>query len=220
MSLEIIHLRKLLKIFYLSPSKRMSALRNDIREDIAKGEGATGGGDFYGPFWRDAKDHVFGRSDLHERIAIRIENNPRRERLYPLLRDGFLLWWNDRRRWQNEPFEPAAWLKGSVSFDDIGGKVKIDNILAVRDGQEVDHYIYPYFSVEPSLNEEAARLGIWLLIRGLPDVNPEEIRILDVIRGTTYSVDRNPLNGDEGAIFRAKYKSALLEWRKLWAEYE
>jgi hypothetical protein len=67
MALDRIHLRKLLKILFLEPNQRRSALRADIREELnreAGGEG--GGGDFYAPFWADAKAHVFGTRDLHE----------------------------------------------------------------------------------------------------------------------------------------------------------
>jgi hypothetical protein len=51
MSLNVIHLRKLLNILYSEPNKRISAIRSDIRADLAKEAGAqTSGGDFYGPF--------------------------------------------------------------------------------------------------------------------------------------------------------------------------
>lgn len=221
MSLENIHLRKLLKILYLPPNQRTSALRSDIRDELAKEEGlASGGGDFYGPFWRDAKDHVIGITDLHEAVEARIESNPRRENLYPQLRDGFLLWWNERRRWTNEPFRPAENIKGRYVFEDLGSVVKVDNVLSVRYANDEDHFIYPYFSPMPPLEEEAARLGLWLIRESLRTIDFEEVRILDVIRGQTFSVDRNPLQGDEQGIFNARYRLVLNEWRRLWSEYE
>jgi hypothetical protein len=96
----------------------------------------------------------------------------------------------------------------------LAATVKIDNILSVRDGLNAERAIYPYFSPEPVLSEEAARFGLWLLINALPDVSPEEFRILDVIRGRTFSLDRNPLSGDEEGDFRRRY-AALLHRRDL-----
>ena len=100
MSMRRVHLRKLLKIIYLPEVPRRSALRADIREDRARAAdgGGGGGGDFYGPFWSDAKRHVFGVHDLHAATNGRIAGNCRRQNLYPQLRDGFLLWWDRRRR--------------------------------------------------------------------------------------------------------------------------
>jgi hypothetical protein len=219
MSLRLIHLRKLLKILYSEPNRRISALRADIREDIAREDGAgEGGGDFYGPFWRDAKDHVFG-SDLHVSTQARIDSNPARANLYPRLRDGFLLWWNDRRRWTNEPFRPADALKTHFQFPGLDAVVKVDNILAVRDSRDDEHFVYPYFSPEPPLRDEAARLGLWLLCQALPTVDATELRILDVIRGQPFSIDRNPLNGNEQEVFARRYQAALEEWETLRREY-
>lgn len=220
MSLKIIHLRKLLKILFLEPNKRIAALRADIREDVAReGGGLAGGGDFYGPFWKDAKDHVFEHSDLRDTTKMRIESNGGRANLYPALRDGFLLWWEKRRRWTNEPFRQAQTLKVRYTFPGIDAVVKIDNILSVKDARNIDHFVYPYFTPAPVLTEDAARLGLWLLCEALPSVNPEELRLLDVIRGRTFSIDRSPLRGDEEAVFKAKYDAVLAQWAKLREEY-
>lgn len=88
------------------------------------------------------------------------------------------------------------------------------------DGRGEEHYIYPYFAPDPELSVEAARLGLWLLTTALPNVPRDELRILDVIRGTTYSIDRNPLQGDEEEVFRFKYNAALNRWNELRAEYD
>jgi hypothetical protein len=95
MSIEKIHLRKLLQLFYLPDNRRRSLLRADIRIDLNKALGeTTDGGDFHGPFWADAKSHVAREVDLRIKIKERIESNKGRARLYPLLADGFLSWWN------------------------------------------------------------------------------------------------------------------------------
>ncbi len=212
MSISHIHLRKLLKIMFLPERQRRSALRADIREERAREAGdEAGGGDFYAPFWADARHHAFGRDDLHTMVQTRIQANGRRANLYPRLRDGFLRWWNERRRWTNVPFQPGRQLKAHFDFADLQSTVKIDSILSVRDAQGVEHYVYPYFAPEPALSEEAARLGLWLLIESLGEAPEAEIRILDVIRGQTFSIDRHPLVGHEQQNFVQRYRALLTE---------
>lgn len=221
MSLRSIHLRKLIKILYLPSNRRVSVLRADIRDDMARENGSGGsGGDFYGPFWSDAKSHVFGFSDLHDTTRARIAANQRRANLYPQLRDGFLLWWNERRRWTNEPFRQADSLKSTYRFEDIDALVKVANILAVRDARNEDHYVYPYWFPDPVIGDEAARLSLWLLQAALPNTDPSELRVLDVIRGQTFSLDRSPMRGNEGRVFHQRYASLLREWEDLRREYD
>lgn len=221
MALNRIHLRKLLKILFLPPNARRSALRADIREELNREAGAeSAGGDFYAPFWADAKAHVFGKLDLHDAVETRIAANPRRDNLYPPLRDGFLLWWNERRRWTNEPFRLGRPLKTHFSFPGLDATVKIDNVLSVRDSLDEEYVVYSYFSLEPILSDQAARLGLWLLTRAFPAIPAEEFRILDVIRGVTFSLDRTPLFGDEEVDFRRRYSQALRERQTLREEYE
>lgn len=220
MAIENIHLRKLLKLMFLEQAPRQAALRSDIRDDLAREAGDVGGGgDFYGPFWFDAKGHVFGTGDLHTSVEERIAANANRANLYPLLRDGFLVWWNERRRWTNEPFRVGQSLKTSFHFPGLTAVVKIDSMLSVRDGQNVEHFVYPYFSPNPVLSEEAARLGLWLLASALPTVQHTELRILDVIRGVTFSIDRNPLRGNEEEQFRSRYQQLLLQRDRLRTQY-
>lgn len=213
MSVRVISLRKLIKILFLPVNRRVSEIRKDIREEINRDQGsAGGGGDFYAPFWSDAKNHVFGLSDLHASVADRIELNDKRGNLYPLLRDGFLLWWDQRRRWTNEPFRQAQPLRARFLFPGIDATVKIDSILSVRDARDADRYIYPYFAPEPELAEEAARLSLWLLSQALPNVPIGELHVFDVIRGQTFSIDRYPFRGDEEQVFKRRYEALLAEW--------
>lgn len=221
MALENIHLRKLLKLMYLEPNKRRSALRTDIREDVRREAGEIGGGgDFYSPFWADAKAHVFGGPDLRISTAERIAANARRSNLYPQLRDGFLNWWDERRRWTNLPFNPGRKLRDRFRFHELDAIVKIDNILTVVDGNGDEHVVYSYFSPEPSLSVDGARLGLWLLSQTFPTIPANELRILDIIRGTTFSVDRSPLTGEEEIEFRARYARLIEERDRLREEYE
>lgn len=47
MALDNIHLRKLLKIMFLEPNERRSAIRADIREEIARDIGPAGAGEIF-----------------------------------------------------------------------------------------------------------------------------------------------------------------------------
>ena len=220
MSVRNIHLRKLLKLLYLSPNRRVSALRADIRDDIARETGEPGsGGDFYGPFWSDAKSHVFGTSYLPESVQIRVAANSGRANLYPQLRDGFLLWWNERRRWTNEPFREADLIKTIFTVSALNSQIKIANILCVRDAHNEDHYVYPYWFPDPPLTDEFGRVGLWLLQSALSALDANELRLLDVIRGQTFSFDRNPLRGDEEQLFIGRYSTLIRDWDELRSEY-
>jgi hypothetical protein len=220
MPLNRIHLRKLLAILFLEPNARRSELRKDIRQEIDRASRADrAGSDFYAAFWSDAKHHVFGETDLHDMVEERIAANYRRRNLYPRLRDGFFLWWNERRRWTNEPFRPGQSLKTHFLFPGLDAVVKVDNILSVRDALGAEHIIYPYFAPVPALSDEAARLGLWLLTRALPREPRNEIRILDVIRGRTFSIDRTPLFGNEEEEFRRRYAAAMRERERLCEEF-
>lgn len=215
MGLDRVHLRKLLKLFMMKENLRSTAIRADAREVMKKAdEGSGPGGDFHVPFWRDAKDHAAGRTDLHETTDQQIEKNWRRKKLYPRLRDGFLKWWNEKRRWINETIsELPKTIKSSVGFADIDGVVKVENLLCLRVGDDKCRFIYPYFSDRPALTPEAARLGLWLMSRALPQHSIEDMRILDVLRGETFSTDKFPLLGNEEENFTLRYRRILREWR-------
>lgn len=221
MTIENIHLRKLLKLAFLESNQRRSALRADIREDIRREAGDNeGGGDFYTPFWADAKAHVFDGADLNEMTDSRIAANARRQNLYPQLKDGFLHWWNEKRRWTNTPFKPGRKLKAIFKFPEFDATVKVDNLLTVIDGDGEEYVVYSYFAPEPILSEEAARLALWLLTKSLPNVPPSEFRVLDILRGKTFSIDRHPLAGDEELEFRARYGRLIRERDELQSEYD
>ena len=215
MGLDRVHLRKLLKLFMMKENLRSTAIRADAREVMKRmDEGPGPGGDFPIPFWRDAKDHAAGKSDLHETTAEQIEKNWRRKNLYPRFRDGFLTWWNEKRRWINEEIaELPKTIKSSVGFAEIEGLVKVENLLCLRIGGDKHRYIYPYFAEKPALTPEVARLGLWLMRKALPQHKIEDMRILDVLRAETFSVDKYPLKGDEEESFTLRYRRILREWR-------
>ena len=222
MSLDKIHLRKLLKILYLPDGKRRSELRADIRNEIGKPDrDGDGGGDFHVPFWAAAKQHVAGAVDLRTEVKTLVKINKRRSRLYPALADGFLRWWNENRRWQNEPFAMLdESVHGRLDITELNAIVKVENLLALRVGEHSERIIYPYFSEEPLLGDEAARLGLWVLVETLRDHRAEDMRMLDVLRGASFGVSDVPFQGNEEKLLLQKYGAALDEWEKLKDEYQ
>lgn len=221
MPINNLTLRKALRILYSPRAQQISLLRAEIRTSLQESEGReSGGGDFFGPFWADAKRHVFSEADLHQLVAQRIDRNPRRRRLYPLLRDGFLTWWNDRRRWTNAPFREGQQLRGRLSLDAIDTTLRMDNLLTVQDSRSDERAIYPYFSEEPALSEEAARVGLWAMTEAFPNVEAREFRILDVLRGETSSFNRAQMIGDEREVLQRRFSELLRLYEDLLPEYQ
>ena len=218
--LDTINLRKLLQLFMLEGQPLTGELRSDIRETLAREQGVTrvGGGDFHVPFWTDAKAHVAGESDLSESVLARVTAHRGRTRLYPLLEAGFLLWWENRRRW-NEPFQfYEQSVKGRYLLPGRLTEVKIENLLALRVGGSSRLY-YPYFAEEPELTAQVARLGFWLINHALPTIAIEDLRILDVLRGQSFAPDDVRFTGDEEHEFLHRYDGLVVRWQELRADY-
>lgn len=217
MSIHSVHLRKLLELFFLPDNKLTTKLKADVRSAIAKKQGIeTAGGDFYSPFWTDAKNHVSGESDLDDQTAIRIGSNYRRKRLYPVLKEKFLEWWNQKRRWSNQPYELFEKNpKSRFEFNELGGTVKVENTLAAKMGDGTNRIVYPYFSENPALTEPAVRLGLWMMQAAFPQHKLDDMRILDVQRAVSYSATDVPLNGDEKDMFKNYYMKILKKWDRL-----
>lgn len=220
MSIEIIHLKKLLQLFYAPANLRVTLLRGDIRQEIAKASSVSGdGGDFHGPFWADAKRHAVGQIDLREATKFRVQELANRRRLYPELAEGFLTWWNEKRRWHNEPLLPfEAAPHARLKIGELG-TIKVENLLCVRSGGGFRRLVYPYFSERPTLPEEGGRLGLWALAAALREHDVGDMRILDVLRSRTFATGDYPLRGDEGDVFARRYKSLIDQRNELLAEY-
>ncbi|MGX1790551.1 hypothetical protein ACWIGM_27650 [Bosea sp. NPDC055332] len=164
------NLRNFLQLFYAPERLRLRLLRDDVKQEIKKAEGSGGGGPFfYGPFWADAKDHAAGLKDLATETELRIADSKSRRKTYPLLRDGFLQWWNEKRRWRNEPFEIIPYtIPVQAAIHESGCVVKIENMFSVKIDENNRRLIYPYFSEIPSISTEAARLGISIIGQAMP----------------------------------------------------
>lgn len=221
MAIDTISLRKLLQLILASERKRTGLLRTNIRDQLKKeanGPGG-GGGDFHTPFWADAKAYAAHGADLRQTSAARISADHGRARLYPLLTEGFLTWWLERRRRRNEPFEIIEQnIRGRLELDGLG-TVKIENNLAFRIGDDERRIVYPYFCEEPEMAEEVARLGLWAMSRAVPEYALNDMRILDVIRGRSFSMLDTPMTGTEEADFCQQYRVLLDRWQALRREY-
>lgn len=215
MSVTKIKLRRLLRMMGADPLLRARLLREDLRKDRKPPDGKTGGGDFYGPFWASAKAHALGTADLQARIKLHIDANPGRAQLYPELAKGFLTWWDRRRRWTNAPFAEGPALVATPTFPSLGATVGIENLLSVRDSRGELHAVYPYLCKTPVLTDEIARLGLWVLTRAFQNLPPREIRILDVLRGQSFSTDKTPLQGNEEQIFLFRYTALIRDYDAL-----
>jgi hypothetical protein len=221
MPVQDIPLRKLLQLFYAPQPLRRKILKKDIQLDRRKEKGGTRsqGGDFYLPFWSDVKKHIAGDGDLSEMTDARIQSNRNYRRLYPLLKDGVIELLGAKLRWTNEPIqiEPKS-VHGNLELGDIGAIVRIRDALHARVRSEYTRVVYPYFSEEPALSEEGGRLGLWAMQQALTEADPNDMRIIDILRRTFFSPQVTPLKGDEEAVFRKNYISIIAEWERLKAD--
>lgn len=219
MAIERIHLRNFMRLALANPAHQTSLLRENIRADIKREAGAGGGGmNFYTPFWADAKNHARGALNLRPTTDARVEANRGRRNRYPALCDGFLLWWEDRRRRRNEPFAIVEErILGDFEIEGHG-VIVVDNILAVRIGDAELRIVYPYFFDEPELGPEMAAIGLWAMSQALPTHRIEDMRVLDVMQGVSYSVEDVRISGNEENSFRERYRYLLGRWSELRAE--
>jgi len=222
MSIKKIHLRKALMLMFATDAKARSVLRADIRDEVRKARGIPSeGGDFHTPFWHDVRSHIDGSKELSLSVSERIQANPRRGRLYKDMQGGFLDWWENRRRWTNEASSSHFLaVKGKINFPEVDCVVKVENLLAMFIGGARNRIIYPYFAEVPRLEPDAARLGLWALTESISGYPPAELRILDVIRGHSYSIADITLEGNEREEFLDKYRLLLRRWENLYEEYD
>lgn len=218
MSVLDIPLRKALQLFYADERLRRSVLKEDIRLDRKKEAGGTRsqGGDFYLPFWSDVKRHIAGDGDLAQMTTGRVSSNQNFKRLYPLLNDGVLELLNAKLRWSNEPVEiiPQS-VHGNLKIEKLNATVRIRDALHARVREKYTRVVYPYFSEEPALSDEAGRLGLWAMQKALPNLDPGDMRLIDPLRRVFFSPETTPLRGDEEAVFVDRYTRLTSEWERL-----
>lgn len=221
MSIEKIGLSKLLKIFGADDSLRRRLIREDLYRDRKKLEGFDGsGGDFYVPFWADAKSYVTNGQDLHIATKARIEDLRQRASLYPRLRDGFLEWLELSRRDTNQKLVPSEkTVHARHDFPEMQLTLKIDNVMALHVGNDRVRLVYPYFCKEHGLSERWGRVGIWLMKVTFPAFELDDMEIVDVMRGRSIAGRRGQLVGDEEQLFKGRYALIHDEWEALKPRY-
>lgn len=218
MSVLDIPLRKVLQLFYASPALLRRILKEDITLEQKKisGGNRSRGGNFHNAFWKDVKKHISKQGDLKTLTNDRIKANKRLGRLYPLLADGVLDLLNSKLRWSNEEVEIVSRsIHGTLKIHEVDGTIRVHDALHARVRGEYTRIVYPYFSEEPKLSDEAARLGLWVMQRALIDFNPDDMRIIDPLSKTFFSPRTTPLQGDEEITFLEKYASLITEWTRL-----
>jgi hypothetical protein len=207
-----LHLNTLIKLLVMSTKDRRKELLSIIRkETTAPGAARPTGGDFYLPFWADAKAHMAGTAELPGSVRSRIDRNSRRRNLYPRLQDGFLGWWNEKRRWINDPHELAGPVKARFVLQDIGLTIKVEGAVKINVRDRFDRVIYPYFAPDHPIVDPGARLALWVLTKVLPDTKPDEFRILDVFAARSFGIGDAPPLGDEEEVFNTKYAAMKTE---------
>jgi len=206
---------------YAPPNRLVSMLREDIRAEISKEAGKQGeGGDFHQAFWSDAKAHAMGLGDLQALVVGRVAASRQRKRLYPILSDAFLVWWNEKRRWINEPFRAVERrINARFPVHEVGAIIKVDNLLAVEFEDRSLRLVYPYFDELLPLGDDAARVGLWVMTQTMSRAMPSEFRILDVLRSKSYAIEDAPFRGDEEKLLLERYSYVLSEWARLRKEY-
>jgi len=119
-------------------------------------------------------------------------------------------------RWSNEPveIEPKS-IHGSLQFTDLGGTIRIRDALHARVRGQYTRVVYPYFSEEPALPDEGGRLGLWAMQQALTEIDPDDARVIDILRRTFFSPQLTALIGDEEAVFRKNYALLISEWERL-----
>jgi hypothetical protein len=221
MSIQIINLNKLLRLCALPENELIAELRDDLRNERNKKLGLdSGGGHFHHPWWTVAKLHLVGKADLRAHLPLFVQANRYRKRLYPLLTEAFLRWADELRRSTNESIGPVEErVHNHYPVPGLELTVKVDNLLGLQIGENHHRLIYPYFSEEPALSEQWARVGLWLMQNALSGFQIAQMEILDVLRSHSFSGASLALRGNEEAVFKAKYRKMLELWTDLRPEY-
>lgn len=222
MTIKVINLSKLLRLCALPENRLTGELRDDLRKERDKllGKKKRGGGHFHYPWWDAAKDHTLGLCDLTQQTKLLVEAGVGRDRLYPLLTSAYLQWLERLRRSTNLTL---SWSEEQVHthyvVPGMDLTVKVDNLLALKLGEDHHKLIYPYFCEEPILLERWARVGLWLMRDALSKYDPVDMEILDVLRARSYSGGSVFLQGDEQMVFASRYSQIYSKWYELRPEY-
>jgi len=218
MSVHSINLNTLIQYFALPDNRMRAKVRAAARAYMSVSEREQR--HFHIPFWRDAKQHLANIADLQEATRLRVREHAGRARLYPAMAKGFLDWWGEKRRWTNQGIKVVNTpVKGIFSLQGFDAHVKVYNVLSFQVGDNPIKSLYPYFSEKPPLNEDLARIALWVMYQAIPDAHEEQLRILDIHRSKSYSLKRHPLKGDEEKLFYERYQAVNRYWEQFCEEF-
>jgi len=99
------------------------------------------------------------------------------------------------------------------------GTIRVENTISITTGDDKHRIIYPYFCESPALQEEAARLGLWVMAQCIDGYRTESLTILDVIHSRAYSTVEVPFDGSEEANMTDRYGHLLAQRALLREEY-
>ncbi len=224
MSLHTARLSKILKIAYAPEKMVRKDIFDDVSGTIRKENNPDtierGGGDFHGVLWAAFKDQIFEEApeSFEEAVETLILSNPRRKRLFPALAAGLKSWGLEKRRWINEDIKRIKSPTGTICVEGQDVAFKVNNILALEIVGKSNRYIYPYFSEEPALSNEAARVALWQIHMALPDIDINEFRLLDVMRGRSFSIAEVPFAGNEQVLFEQHATRIMNQWKSRYTE--
>lgn len=220
MAMDRLSLSRFLELMQLPHARRLRMIERDARravyvEQFGK-DADGGGGDFYGPFWADAKRSAVDDSfDLASATVERIASNKSRRRLYPVLLNGFESGWAVLRQARISGgvitlvSNLAVTLKGSEGED----RLRATNALSVQEAGTHLHITYPYFSKDVGLGTRHARLGLAVLKQGFASAKPKTVAILDVLRGNLFVGDEVIEDSSAREQVVERYDAVMREWR-------
>lgn len=208
------HLHKILRLMSCDGKLYRRKLIEDVNQDIKREiNGGSSGGEFYTPFWALAKRFVISGGDMRRETAVLIDKHSGRRNIYPKLEKGFSGWWAEKRRWRNEPFSEIRF--EPIYYSMCGWNIKIVNVLALSGSDASQRLIYPYWYNEPAVDVSIARLGLAVIDQSVNNFKTEELRLLDIIRGRSFSVDDVRLSGGETSEFEQRLKHIVEDWNML-----
>lgn len=218
MTMDRLSLARFLELLQLPQPRRLKAIERDARRAVY-GERfgkASDGGDFYGPFWSDAKRSAVEREFcLASATSDRIARNKARRRLYPQLLIGFQQGWNSLRssRITEAALELVSRLSVTIKGSEAEDHIHASNVLAVREPIGSLHITYPYFSKDVGLGERHARVGLRVLRQGFATAKPQSVAMLDVLRGNLFVDPGSEIESSARAELVDRYDAVMREWR-------
>lgn len=219
MPMDRISLMRCIELFQFPLERRLRKIKQDARKSLLKElprDKDEGGGDFYSEFWADAKAKAANDDfDLFGSTHERILKNKSKRRLYPILLQGFVRGW-DAIREKLEIRGKISVIRGitaEIEGSSEADSVIIKNTLTIRTEDKRLHIIYPYFSKDEALGVRHAGMAIAAMQDGFEKTNPDNIVIIDVLRGTVFFDKEADLPPGGASALIEKYDAVMREWR-------